>query len=488
MSRFNLPPGATLIDEPVQAPEQSAGVSGLPPEATILPSSEPVIPPPEPTVEPQEPNFVERVGSQLQERVERVERGSERYQAGEIGYPELASYGFGAAFGGLFDIVGESVFSLLGTMLPDQAEEFLKEQIAAGGSAIMNTETAQQALEFYNSLSPRAKDGLSNALDIGAGALPSSQLGKPLITSALNADKAKLSTFVLDQSASARAKRLAEGGMSKRMQNTLNYEDNVLNTVISLGAKADTKPSKVIELLNKEINRLGTDIDKALSGVKTVIPKQTLSNKINMDLQRFAAQNPEFADINKLQSVLKQAQEAFESSLKQYDGTAAGVLKLRRDFDKNLNRIFARDIFQGENVSREVASVIRNGLNDFAQSLAPNEGIRASLRRQHLALEARANVSQNLAKSPEKGAVQKAISMVERHPFVAASAVQGTGMFSNLPEPLVLGGTAALGAYGLAQPGVRRMAGEALNTLPAGRGLLYGMINDFQNQTEEAPQ
>lgn len=488
MSRFDLPPGAKLIDQPVQAPEQSAGVSGLPPEATILPSAEPIIPPAQPMVQPQPPNFVERVGSQLQERVERVQRGSERYQAGEIGYPELATYGFGAAFGGLFDIVGESVFSLLGTMLPDQAKEFLKEQIAAGGTAIMDTDTARKALEFYDGLSPRAQDGIINALDVGFGALPSAKLGQPLLTSAINSDKAKLANFVLDQSSSARAKRLSEGGMSKRQQNTLNYEDNLLNTVISLGAKANTKPTDLIKKLNTEINRLGVDINRALKEVKTVVPKQTLSSRIDTDLKQFATENPEFADIKKLQNVLKQAQAAFESSLKQYDGTAAGVLQLRKDFDSNLNKIFAKDIFQGENVSREVASVIRNSLNDVVQSLAPNESIRSSLRRQHLALEARSNVSTNLAKSPEQGAVQKALSMVERHPFVAASAVQGTGMFSNLPEPLVLGGSAALGAYGLAQPGVRRLAGEALNTLPAGRGLLYGMINDFQNQTEGTPQ
>lgn len=488
MSRFNLPPGAVLIDDPVRPPEQVEPVTQLPTGAIPLAPEDPVETAPVAPMEAQEPGYLDRVGGLLERRIDRVQRGSERYQQGEIGYPELATYGFANAFGALADVVGETAFSVLGMMLPDEAEDFLKQSIAAGGNALMDTETAKAGLEFYESLDQRQKDALSNAFDIGLGALPTTKLGNPLLTSAVNADKAKISRFVLDQSSSARTARLAEGGLPKRQQRTLNYEDQLLNTVISLGIKGSDKPTKIISELNREIARLTTDINKGLKSVKTVVPKQTVLARMDADLQAFIKSNPEFADVKKLQQVVKQAQTAFQSSLKQYDGTAVGLLNLRKDFDKTLNKIFARDIFQGENVSREVAAVFRSGLNDMAQELAPNEAIRSSLRRQHLALEARSNVSANLAKSPEKNLVQKSLDVVERHPFAVAAAAQGGGMFTKLPEPLVLGATTALGAYGLSQPGVRRLAGETLNTLPIGRGLLYGAINDFQNQTEEAPQ
>lgn len=488
MSRFDLPPGATLIDAPVRQPEAVEATPTLPPEATPLPPPDPVVQGPMTPEAPQEPGYLDRLGGLMQQRVERVERGSELFREGEISYPEFASYGLGAAVGALADVVGESAFSVLGMMLPEEAENFLKEAIATGGNALLDTDTAKAGLEFYEGLSQRQKDGLANAFDIGLGALPSSKLGNPLLQSAVNADKSKLSRFVLDQSSSARKSRLAEGGLPKRQQTTLNYEDQLLNTVVSLGLKGSDKPTKVIKELNREINRLSGDINKALGSVKTVVPKQTVLNKVDTDLQAFLQANPEFADIKKLQNVVAQAQKAFQSSLKQYDGSALGLLNLRKDFDKTLNKIFAKDIFQGENVSREVSSVFRNSLNELAQEMAPNEAIKASLRRQHLALEARSNVSTNLAKSPEKNVAQKALDVVERHPFATAAAVQGGGMLSKLPEPLVLGATTALGAYGLSQPVVKRLAGETLNTLPTGRGLLYGMINEFQNQTEEAPQ
>ena len=489
MSRFDLPKGAKLLDPvvPVQEATETT-TTGLPAGATPLPFEDSDVTTDVTPQEPSEPGYIDRLGSLLQKRIERVQRGSKAYSAGEIGYPQFATYGFANAFGALFDVVGESAFSLLSTMTPDMAKDFLKENIAAGGTAIMDTETAQAALEYYESLTPTQQDALSNAIDLGTGAIPSAKLGKPLINSAIESDKAKLSRWVLDDSPSARARRLSEGGLPKRQQNTLNYEDQLLNLVVSLGIKGNADPKKVISRLNREIGVLGNDVTKSLKSVKTVVPKSSVQENVNVSVSQFIKNNPEFADMKSLQRVVKNSQQAFQTALKNYDGTALGLLQLRKDFDNIIGKVFAKDLFQGENVSREIASVYRNALNDMAESMAPNETIRAKLRRQHLALQARSNISENLAKRPHRNAAQKALNMVERHPFFAASAVQGGGMLANIPEPLVLGATGALGAYGAAQPIVRRLAGETLNTLPVGRGMLTGMINEFRNQPEEVPQ
>lgn len=485
MSRFDLPKGATLIDPVVPPQDAPQPTTDLPKGATPLPPVEPVVEPPKAVEAPEEPGYLDRLGNLMQKRIERVQRGSKAYSAGEIGYPQFASYGFANAFGALFDVVGESAFTVLGTLLPEDAENFLKETIAAGGNALMDTETARAGLEYYESLTQTQKDAISNALDLGMGALPVSKPGNMLVRSAVQADKAKLSRWVLDDTPTARARRLSEAGMSKRNQNTLNYEDQLLNTVVSLGIKGNTKPKDIISKLNAEISRLGNDIEKSLKGVKTVVPKSSVMKQVDAQVNQFLKSNPEFADMKNLQRVVQQSQQAFETALKQYDGTAVGLLNLRKEFDNIINKTFAKDIFQGENVSREIASVYRNTLNDMAQGLAPNESIRASLRRQHLALQARSNVSENLAKKPHRNAAQKALNLAERHPFATAAAVQGGGMLSKIPEPFVLGASGALGAYGLAQPGVRRLTGEALNTLPVGRGLLYGAIEDFNRQTQE---
>lgn len=485
MSRFNLPEGASLIDMPLVPQGESQALPELPPEATVLPP-EPAIMPVEPTTEPSAPNFVERVGTQLGERIENVERGSEMYTAGEISYPEFALYGLGNSFGALADVIGESAFTLISTMLPDQAEEFLKEQIVAGGTKLMDTETAQAALEFYGALSPRQKDLLQNSLETTLGAIPGGQWGKSLTAKAMRQDKAKLTNVVLDTSTGAKQKRALESGMPKNRQFTLNNEEDILNTVLSLGVSGSTKPGEIVARLNREVNRLGDDINKSLMRSRTRVPEQSVKQVVDQKITQFITDNPIYETGN-LSNQIKRAQEALDASLKLYDGTPTGLLKLRRDFDNNINTVFAKDVHAGDSASREIALQMRNALNDITQSVAPDDDIRAMMRRQHLALLARENTSRHIANQTQSNMVQKAVNLVERHPFAAASVAQGGGMFTQIPEGLGVTAATALGAYGLTRAPALRAMGNVANTVPIGRGLLYGAINEFQNQTEEPP-
>lgn len=483
MSQFNLPDGATLIDDP-KAPAQVPAVSGTLPEGATPLSPEPAIPASEPQQVVEKDSFLERTGDLVQKRIENVERGSELYTEGEISYPQFALYGLGNSFGALADVIGESAFTVISTMLPQQAEDFLKEQIAAGGTKLMDTETATAALEFYRTLSPAQQDLLQNSLETTLGVIPGGQWGKSLVSKAVAQDKAKLSNVVLDTSTAAKQKRASESGLAKNRQFTLNNEDNILNTVLSLGVSGNTKPGEIVARLNREINRLGKDIDRSLLRSRERVTNQTITDNVNARLNEFVTNNPIYETSN-LSNQLKKAQEALDAALKNYDGTPRGLLKLRREFDNNINTVFAKDVHAGDSSSREIALQMRNALNDLTQAVAPDEDIRALMRRQHLSLLARENTTRHIAKTTDSNLVKKAIDLAERHPFVVAGALQGGGMLTNIPEGLGLTAAGALAGYGATRAPVLRAAGTTASTAPLGRGLLYGAINEFQNETEQ---
>jgi len=129
------PPGATLI----------TGVDpDMPTQENLAPAG--ATPVKQPDIDPE--SFFGRVGEKIGKRIEKVERGSEMYSSGEITYPEFALRGLGFAYGSLWDTIGEAGMTILKELTPDAAEDFLAEQIAAGGTALMNTEQAQKALEI----------------------------------------------------------------------------------------------------------------------------------------------------------------------------------------------------------------------------------------------------------------------------------------------------------------------------------------------------
>lgn len=484
MSQAQLPEGAVLIDDGM--PTGKAPESALPEGSEMLPE-EPVIPTAPPPTQPEEetpPNFVERLGQAVGERIENVERGSELYSAGEINYPEFALYGFANAFGALADVVGESAFTVLSTLTPDQAEEFLKEQIVAGGTKLVETDAAKAALEFYYQLSPAQKDLLVNSLETAISVVPGGQWGKGLINKAVTKDKADLTNIVLDNSTAAKQKRAAESGLPKNIQYTLNNEDEILNTILSLGITGSTKPGEIVARVNREVRRLGDEIDKSLRKSQIRVSPNQISQVVQNRLDEFVIKNPIYESGN-LANQIKRANEALEAALKQYDGTPRGLLELRRKFDNNINTIFAKDVHAGDSSSREIALQMRNALNELTQSTAPNDNIRSLMRRQHLALLAKENTSRHIATQTQKNLAEKAINLAERHPFAAASIAQGGGMLTNIPEGVGLTAAGALGAYGLTRAPSLRAIGTTASTLPLGRGLLYGAINDFQNQTEE---
>ena len=469
-----LPPGFSRVNIPTPAPNQNVPVPANMPQG-FTPVQEPDIDP---------DSFFGRVGQQIGKRVEKVERGVKMYEEGEITYPELALRGLGFGVGSVFDTVGEGAMTILSALTPDQVEDFLKEQIAAGGTKLMETDTAKSLLQAYQELPQRAKDNFGDIVTVGTGMLPKGQAGKKLVESGIKAEKDTLAKYVLNQTPSAKEFRAREMGLPKNMQTTLNREDSILNTVVSLkGVSESSSRKKIMGSINQEIGRLAQDINKSLANSKyKYIPKQDVNVVVTKAMQEYTQKNPLFAT-EKFSNLRGNLQEAYRQALKEFNGKPQELLKLRQNFDKNVATLLKKDVHEGD-VSREMVASIRNSLNNMMESVAPDDAIKASMRRQHNLMLAKDNLAYNMAR--EGSMVDNTVKFINQHPFMAMSAAGGTGMIPSLlgSEVGLVGGLTAAGAYGITRPSVRKGVGTVLNEVPATRGMLYGTANTVEEEMQ----
>lgn len=465
-----LPPGFSRVDVPKPDPDVPANVpQGFTPVK-------------EPDIDPD--SFFGRVGKRVEERVEKVQRGSEMYEKGEITYPELALRGLAFGPATVFDVVGEGVMSLLSTLTPDEAEDFIKEQIAAGGTKLMELDSAKQLLQFYQELPVRTKDNLGDVLNLGMGMMPKGQAGKLLSKSGLEAEKRTLAKYVLNNTDNAKQMRARELGLPKNLQTTIKREDDILNTIVSLkGVSSSSSRKTLMGAINKEVGRLGSDIKKNLAKSDAqFVPKQTVNTQVTQALQKFVQSNPIYGS-PQFKNLRKNVQEAYKQALKDFNGKPEELLKLRQNFDKNVATLLKKDVHEGD-VSREMVASIRNSMNDLMESIAPDDAIKASMRRQHNLMLAKDNLAYNMAR--EGTVLENTAKFVNQHPFMAMSTLGGTGMVTSLvgSELGTVGALGAAGIYGATRPSVRQAAGAVMSELPVGRGMLYGAANETQEELE----
>ncbi len=473
-------PTPPVAPQPPQQPPTPASGPQVAPQATSrVPAGFQPVPQEVPTRE-QDRDYLERMGDIITSREQRMERAYEGFQEGQIGFGQMFITQMGSAIGALAELTGETMFTVLSQMTPDDAKTYLKEIVASGGSELLNSEDAKQALEWYENLSPSQKDFMLSALDLTLAGPFVKAVGLPLKGSkkfpdalgpqtAVAGDKKELANIILSQKPADRAARLGE---------KLNpYNNSILNTAISLGIKGSDEPAKMIPIFQREVNRLTTKITTELKKAKNKglrMSRGQVATQVEKALQQFVKENAEFEDFKNLSNIVSQAEDVFTTANKKFDGTPEGLYKLRQEMDKIAENVFDKNLFEGSKIGLDVIRVIRNTLNDQVDALAP--GVRDTLRRQHYAIEGKLNAKQyGIAQSPNKG-IAKVLNFVERHPFIAGSAIQGGGMFSNVSPTLATSAALGLGAYGLTQPGGRRLAGEVLEQGTRGTAFEAGKL------------
>ena len=491
-----LPPGATPRARSGRMPTQlnpNAPVESQLPQGAV---SRPFQAPPAPAQVPStDPTFLDRSSKLLEPRFARQQRLNEAYMSDVIDSPEFYASRMANSMGAFFDIAGEGVMTVLSAITPDRWERLLKENLAAGGTKLMSTETAKELLELWNGFDQMTKDRFASVADATAGAgqfvkSPTSIAGEKLSASAIKSDKKGLSTKVLDQTTEARQARGKEIGREKDKQFQTNFDEDILNTVVSLpGVTGNTKLPQLIKKLNTASAHLNSKITQSLKKSQVTIPAQTIKDTMQRRMQQLIVDNPEFADIPELRKIIKQVGGITQSALKGYDGKPLSLLQVRRNLDRIVSKTFGDNLYDGVGASRQVVKQVRDSLNDLMKQAVPDDdNLHALMQRQHHLLEALDNASYANTKVLPKGPLQRAGSIVERHPFLAAGALgvteQGSSMLS-IPPGLATAGAAALGVYGATTPNVRRVVGGTLERAPVTTGLLYGTSN--MGATEPTP-
>lgn len=438
-----------------------------------------------------DPNFLERTGELLSRRIEGVERGVDMFEQGEITYPELAARGLVTGFGALYDVVGETAMTLLSTMTPDRVEDFVKEQIAVGGTALMDTKAAEEFLEFYSGLSEREKFNLGTSIDGIAALLPASKVGRGITASGINAERRELAGKVLDQSERAKQQRIKEEaqGYPENLKVQTRQEQDIINTVLSVkGVKASSSPSSILNNVTKETTRIHEMLQKELAKSDVILPKGVVAKQRADALNAFFQQYPEYAT-KQFKDVRQKVFNAYTIGMKEFDGSPASLLRARQRMDKALkNMLKEKQLFESEGAVRDIVSVYRKSLNDIVANSVPNLKVAPALNRQFNLILAADNLASSVNKQSSVG--QAALQQAKAHPFLTLGTVTGTGMTANLMNNEAVGaGLLGLGAlYGVTRPPVRKAVGGAMQNLPVSRGTAYGVMESQQglfNQGED---
>ena len=492
----SLPEGAVPVPRRSTAPTIDQSRTDMPlnlPQGAV---SVPYSAPPAPAVTPSTaPTFIERSAELLKPRFERGQRMQQEYLSGAIDAPEYYSSRVTNSMGAFFDVAGEGLLTVLSAITPDRWERLFKENLVAGGTALMNTEQAKQLIELWDGFDQLTKDRIANLADTAAGAgqfakSPTSVVGEKLSASAVKADKKGLADKVLDQTTEARQQRGKDRTKPADRRFQTNFDEDILNTVISLpGVTGNTKLPKLLDILGDAEQHLNSKIQKTLARSQTVVPVKTIEEMIDIKLKQLVAEKPEFADDKQLRNIVKRIKALNKSALKGYTGKPIELLKARRSLDRILSQTFGDNLYEGTSTSRTIAKEFRDTYNELMQGLPDvDDDMKVMMQRQHHLLEAIDNASYQNTKSVPKNLLQKAGSVVERHPFIAAGALglseSGSRLF-DIPPGIMATGAAGLGAYGLSTPNVRRIAGGTLQATPVTTGLLYGTSNMLGTEPQQ---
>jgi ElaB/YqjD/DUF883 family membrane-anchored ribosome-binding protein len=426
------------------------------------------------------------------------------YEQGKINLGEWALQTVGKGlFGSIADIAGETAATVLSALTPDEAEQQVKDWVAAGANNVMSTESAQELLEFYQGLDPNTRKNIESATNIAAVYAPKgiSKTGKALTTSGkrsqVQVKKDKLAETVLDTSTKGKELRATNPNLVK-------MDEAILNTLLDVkGIKPGAKPSVNISAIDTELGRLDAKLLKELSGIEGVkVSGNLLKKNIPLTVAKRLGDDPVFSDPS-LKKVSKTIENLLFNDKGGYIGnkslSVADIAQARRNLDKGLKKLRggqsdASKMFVESGANGDIIRAYRDVLNEIVDGLAKNADVDTSAirtRQSHL-LSAKTNLGKAAAKKEGKSGAQKVIDYAKSHPFVVGSAIGaatgGTG--GMIANPAVIGAGAGLlggiGAYKATTSPLTRIAtGAALQSqIPTATAAasLYGSAPDESEQ------
>jgi len=426
-----------------------------------------------------------------------------------------------------------SVGNVLSAALPDFIEDPIRRKLGDKTEDFLGSEQGQQTVDLVvklndavDTLEPKNQqlvrdvaDTLLSGVDVVSGGVAGQvtrrgatqvgrQAGEKGASLLRQAEKdaadnaqAKLVDLITDTSTPTKrasiAGRTTEGGFfSGRTVNPSSRDLEIVNELVTTpGIKVNRSALFNVNALSKEIRREAEALTKAIEENNFIFPKKEANARLVSVAEDLKATNPNIVgDAEKMADrVFAKMQTFIEAN----EGTAAGALKARKEFDRYVTSNKPK-AFDKEDNYNTIVREARRTVNDFIEEKAIDVDVKKSLQRQSRLLEAQDVLKTKAGKESTTGFVRaldratEALGTKNRVVQLLATAVGigGLGAAATFaPAVAAVGGVtiaANLITKALKSPTSRKALAKALlaieKALPKAKGEEKTILNELKDE------
>ena len=421
-----------------------------------------------------------------------------------------ATEGVLPAAGGTLMELGKAGVKAVGGLTPDFIEKPAVDALQDFGNFLLETDSAQYALNLleesfsdYQEWRGQSKENesvgraLEAALDIAAIATPATKI-KPVIPDGssleaighnltragrrqlLGQRKDLVQQMLAPDSLHGKGRTTVEGISGRKVYHPDATETEVIDVVSSIkNVKPRASYTQNYYAITDEIAATTKRLDNLIDGAgNPKISKEDVLAKLQRLVDEANTTDPMFVGDTKAAAgrMLTFAQKLIADS----DGTALGLLNVRRDLDRFINSS-KRGVFNPDYNSAATAArgIVGGTLNDAVSAAVPNVAVKGLLRKQHLMFRGADVVEEKMLKEAST-VITRLMQNVSRKTGVklpttplaiAATGSAAASLAASGVMPYLTGSIAtAAGAYGLYKAALTPMTKKALGTLLVASG------------------
>lgn len=471
------------------------------------------------TAQPQEPDIMQQLSGRGQESLNL----KQMRQSGEITRPEEIVRSAGQGAGAIMDVSGAALGA---------ADDFLanipSKALGAGASALGSlpipmdernmgeylTDAVQSGMGQYSEFKqerPRTAgvlEGVANIASVGISPLtkkPIKETGDALIEAGnkqafkkyTDLAAAKITPKVRKEAQSQG--RLSQSMIGRDVIDATEVEKRAANLMKDMqGLKGLPKTlSKKGKVVQSEAYKIVDDLSQSLRNQGAIIPKREVLSHIDKTAVKNIFDNPMITTASGSSETARKLVTQFGDLLDQSDGTLAGLLKVRQDFDK-IAKQYKSDVFDStsENAYSIATREIRNSINDLIDVRAPNQAVKERLRDASSLLDAADNIADKVSSQRDTGIKRGVAALEEAIPGKSEMgdiAIGGAAAYTANKSPAIalIAGTLYAGGKALNSSQSKKLIGNILSkgsgVIDVGtKDILQDYLNELQQQEDEA--
>ena len=365
--------------------------------------------------------------------------------------------------GGVLPAVGQVGADAFVTGAKQVLPESVTDAVGEGFGAVMGSKPVQKVAEGWNTLADKYPDyaaGITQGANIGSIGMP--KMKTPKVRWVGNADAAvakmknqtrmeSVARMLEPDNMDGPGKIVTKGPLKTKTYEATPWEQEMYREVNKVkGVKPSGNYTDNFNAVEAEVGRLAKELDAKLMEVPEINANRILG-PINDAVEQIAKQPTLVGDAGKSAELIF---DMYINEVKKFVKPGAKVslrdmLQARRNLDDLLystdKNIFDVNTSKAKNYA---LSEIRKTVHDLIEEVAPDSGLKDSLKKQSHLLTARDTMHPRMI--GERGnAITRAVSALERDTGVAHPTTP-LGIYANASNPITAAAMAALaGGYGI---------------------------------------